>query len=162
MRVTKLAEEAFELDEPDILLDLRRLNGKPNATAFDKVWEELSTYVELITPAMADRGHARTLHMPIAISVGDLRDLISERLHTKFPEEEPSLPSVEWIRLQFVPRTHTAPTLYDIQGDLTSSLLFKSAVAQEPPVFEVCHGFAQICKGVCSQMFTACDACLCR
>ena len=27
-RVTKLAEEAFDLDEPEILLDLRRLNGK--------------------------------------------------------------------------------------------------------------------------------------
>ena len=103
-RVTKLAEEAFELDEPDILLDLRRLNGKPNATAFDKFWEELSTYLKEITPAVDDRRHASTLHMPIAISVGDLCDLISERLHTKFPEEEPSLPSVEWIRLQFAPR----------------------------------------------------------
>lgn len=44
-----------------------------------------------------------TLHMPIAISVGDLHDIIEERLHTKFPEE-PMLPSVEWIRLQFAPR----------------------------------------------------------
>ena len=35
-RVAKLAEEAYELDEPDILLDLRRLNGKPNATEFYK------------------------------------------------------------------------------------------------------------------------------
>ena len=41
--------------------------------------------------------------MPIAISVCDLRNIIEERLHTKFPEE-PMLPSVEWIRLQFVPR----------------------------------------------------------
>ena len=103
-RVARLAEEAFELDEPDILLDLRRLNGKPNAPAFDKFWEELSAYLEEISPAVNDRRHGSTLHMPIAISVGDLHDIISERLRTKFPEEEPSLPSVEWIRLQFAPR----------------------------------------------------------
>ena len=103
-RVTKLAEEAFDLDEPEILLDLRRLNGSPNATTFDKFWEELSAYLEEITPAVDDRRHGTALHMPIAISVGDLRDIISERLRMKFPEEEPSLPSVEWIRLQFAPR----------------------------------------------------------
>lgn len=31
-RIEQLAEEVFELDETNILLDLRRLNGKPNAT----------------------------------------------------------------------------------------------------------------------------------
>lgn len=103
-RVAKLVEEAFELDEPDILLDLRGLNGKPNATAFDKFWEELSAYLEEITPAVDDCRHGSTLHMLIAISVSDLCDIISERLCTKFPEEEPSLPSVEWIRLQFALR----------------------------------------------------------
>ena len=104
-RVARLAEEGFEIDEPDILLDLRRLNGKPNATAFDKFWEELSAYLEDISPAVDDCRHGSTLHMPIAFSVGDLRDIIhvSERLHTKFPEEEPSLPFVEWIRLQIAP-----------------------------------------------------------
>ena len=103
-RVTKLAEEAFEMDEPEVLLDLRKLNGKPNSTMFDKFWGELSTYLEEVTPAVDDCRHGNTLHMPIAISVGDLRDIIEERLRTKFPEEEPTLPSVEWIRLQFAPR----------------------------------------------------------
>ncbi len=103
-RVAKPAEEAFELDEPEILLDLRQLNGKPNATVFDKFWHELSTYLVEVTPSVDDRRHGSTIHMPTAISVGDLRDIISERLRTKFPEEEPSLPSVEWLRLQFAPR----------------------------------------------------------
>ena len=102
-RITKLAEEAFELDEPDILLDLRKMNGKPNATTFEQFWVELSCYLEEITPAVDDRRHGTSLHMPIAISVSDLRDIISERLHKKFPDEVPDLPSVEWIRLQFQP-----------------------------------------------------------
>ncbi len=67
---------------------------------FDKFWHELSTYLVEVTPAVDDRRHGSTLHMPIAISVGDLRDIISERLCTKFPEE----PSVEWLRLQLAPR----------------------------------------------------------
>lgn len=35
-RVTMLAEEAFEMDAPEVLLDLRKLNGNPNSTLFDK------------------------------------------------------------------------------------------------------------------------------
>jgi len=60
----------------------------------------------------ARRGY--TLHMPIAISVSDLRDIISECLRTKFPEEEPSLLSVEWIRFSLLHAIHTAPILCDI------------------------------------------------
>ena len=41
--------------------------------------------------------------MPIAISVGNIHDIISECLRTKFPEEELSLLSEKWIRLQFTP-----------------------------------------------------------
>ena len=95
-----LAEEVFEMDEPEVLLDLRKLNGNPNSTLFDKFWEELSTYMYLED----DRRHGNTLHMPIPISVGDLRSIVEEHLRTKFPEEEPSLPYIEWIRLQFAPR----------------------------------------------------------
>ena len=87
------------MDELEVLLDLRKLNGKPNSTMFDKFWGELSTYLEEVTPAVDDRRHGNTLHMPIAISAGDLCDIMEERLRIKFPEEEPMLPSVEWIRL---------------------------------------------------------------
>ena len=99
-RITKLAEEAFELDEPDILLDLRKMNGKPNATTFEQFWVELSCYLEEITPAVDDRRHGTSLHMPIAISVSDLRDIISERLHKKFPDEVPDLYH-QWNGLDF-------------------------------------------------------------
>lgn len=99
-----IAEEVFELDEPEILLDMRRLNGKPNSTVFERFWDELSFYLEEITPACDDRRHSSTLHMPIAISVSNLRDIIEGRLSSKFPSEDIAIPSVEWIRLQFSPR----------------------------------------------------------
>ena len=91
-------------DEPDILLTLKTLNGKPNATSINKSWEELLTYLENIYPAVNDCRHGSTLHMPTAISIGDLRDNITERLHTRSPEEEPSLPFSGWVKLQFAPR----------------------------------------------------------
>ena len=99
-----IAEVVFELDEPEILLDMRRLNGKPNSTVFERFWDELSFYLEEITPACDDRRHSSTLHMPIAISVSNLRDIIEGRLSSKFPSEDIAIPSVEWIRLQFSPR----------------------------------------------------------
>ena len=61
-RVSALAKEVFELDKPEILLDMRRLNGKPNSTVFERFWGELSFYLEGITPACDDRRHGSTLH----------------------------------------------------------------------------------------------------
>ena len=65
---------------------------------------ELSLFFEEVTPAVDDRRHGEVLHMPIAISVRHLREIISERLSQKFPDEEKAIPSEEWIRLQFWPR----------------------------------------------------------
>ena len=105
-RIDKIAEEIFELDEPEILLDMRKLNGKPNSTTFDAFWNEVALYVEELTPAVDDRRHGSVLHMPISISIGDLRDTIAHRLLSKHEEEDaqPEVPSTEWIRLQFAPR----------------------------------------------------------
>ena len=77
------------------------MNGKPNSTVFERFWDEVSLYLEEITPACDDCRHGNTLHMPIAISVSNLRDIIEGRLSSKFPSEGIAIPSVEWIRLQF-------------------------------------------------------------
>ena len=50
--------------------------------------------------------------MPFAISVSHLRDLISHRLKEEFPEMDVLVPSLEWIRLQFLPHNpYTATAL---------------------------------------------------
>lgn len=41
--------------------------------------------------------------MPFAKSLRHLRQLISDRLKAKYPEDCPPLPCLEWIRLQFWP-----------------------------------------------------------
>ena len=49
-------------------------------------------FLEEVNPAVDDRRHGEALHMPIAISVRHLREVITERLSQKFPGEEKAIP----------------------------------------------------------------------
>ena len=100
----RVAKAVLAVESPDIMLDLRKLNGRPKSAHFDEFWAELSRFLEEINPAVDDRRHGETLHMPIAVSIRHLRDMITERLLQKFPGQEVSIPSEEWIRLQFWPK----------------------------------------------------------
>ncbi len=100
----RVAKVVLAVECPDIMLDLRKLNGKPESTHFDAFWAELSTFLEETNPAVDDRRHGETLHMPVAVSIRHLREVITERLMQKFPSENKPIPSEEWIRLQFWPK----------------------------------------------------------
>ena len=96
VEVDERVTRAFlDVNDPDIVLDLRRLNGKPNSTTFDAFWSELQFYLDEINLAVDERRHGDTLHMPFAISLRHLQEIISERLQQKFPESTPAVPSVE-------------------------------------------------------------------
>ena len=73
---------------------------------FNEFWDELALLVEEVNPAVDERRHGNVLHMPIAISICDLRQKVLERLQLKHEEgnQFPEIPSIEWIRLQFFPR----------------------------------------------------------
>ena len=85
------------------MYDLRRLNGRPKSGKFDAFWDELGVYIEELTPAVDDRRHSETPHMPVAISLCHLRQIIKEQLEQKNPGVECEVPSLEWLRLQFWP-----------------------------------------------------------
>ena len=67
---------------------------------FDQFWEESALYLEELDPACDDRRHGSVVHVPVAISVHNLCDIIEELLKSK-SDEEVSIPSEEWVRLQF-------------------------------------------------------------
>ena len=82
--------------------DLWSLNGNPKATLFDGLWTVSSAFLKEINPAVDDCRHGETLHMPIAVSIRHLREVIAERLQLKFlGQKKQNIPSEEWIRLKF-------------------------------------------------------------
>ena len=91
---------AKEMDYPDIILDLRQTNGHVESSRFDSFWKELQCYFDEITLRVDERRHGNTLHMPLAISVSNLCDIITARLQDKCM---PAVPSISWVRLQFWP-----------------------------------------------------------
>ena len=93
----------MELDDAEVILDLRISNGNPKSNRFDSFWEELQAYFDEVTPAVDERRHNDVLHMPYAISLCHLREIITERQQQKFPDAVPAVPSSEWLCLQFWP-----------------------------------------------------------
>ena len=83
-----------------IVLDLRKTNGHPSCDLFDPFWEEVQAYFDEINLAVDERRHTEVLHMPVAVSIRHLKEVISERLH---PDSMPATPSCEWLRLQLWP-----------------------------------------------------------
>ena len=65
-------------------------------------WQELQIFLNKIDPAVDERRHGDTPHMPFAVSICQLREIV-ERLKQKFPDSISPIPSIEWICLQFWP-----------------------------------------------------------
>ena len=91
------------LTDSSIIVDLREKNeGRPSK--FTRFWELLSHVLQDYNEAAAnDRRHSQA-HMPVAMSIPDL----SRKVQEKIPKEEKGcfdIPSNEWIRLQFLPRS---------------------------------------------------------
>ena len=99
----RVAEAVLELQDSEIIIDLRRLNGKVQSS-FDEFRNELQRYLDEITTPVNERRHGDTMYLPIAISVRDLRDIVIERLVKQFPNDSVPTPLEEWLRLQFWPR----------------------------------------------------------
>ena len=89
-----VAQAVVEVDNPEVVLDFRSMNRKVQSSHFDAFWDELQAYLDEIRD---------NLHMPFATSLQHLQELIIDRLHRKFPEECPPIPSLEWMQLQFWP-----------------------------------------------------------
>ncbi len=92
----RVAAALLDLDDPKVNIDLRELNATPKSMRFDVCWEEMSQYLEETTVAVDERGHSDVMHMPLAISVRHLRDIIVKRLLGKH-STMPSIPSLDWI-----------------------------------------------------------------
>lgn len=57
------------MDDPDIIIDMRKMNGKPSSSEFNGFWLELCSYLEEVGPDVQERRHGETMYMPAATSV---------------------------------------------------------------------------------------------
>ena len=91
------------MEDPDIITDLRAHNGSKR-TQYDKFWDEAERFLnEDIATAVDDRRHGSITHLSRAISIRDFVDQVKERC-----PEGTLIPSYEWARLQFWPKTPSA------------------------------------------------------
>ncbi|CAJ0825552.1 4992_t:CDS:2 [Entrophospora sp. SA101] len=100
----------LDTQDPDIMIDLRKTIGE-RSTKFDIFWDEMEDYFNENSPSVHERSHTTTLYMPIAMSVNDLLQTILERLRNKYNGDIPpeiEIPSNEWVRLQFWPKSEFA------------------------------------------------------
>ena len=101
--VDERMQQLIDMEDPDVVVDLRHLNQGtfPKYNAF---WTECAKLVnEDIGSAVDDQCHGEVTHLAHALSIRDLRDQVKANL----PSDGP-VPSIEWIRLQFWPKTPKA------------------------------------------------------
>ena len=84
-------------DDPMLMLDPRKNNGRVKDPKFDPFWNELDKYLNEKS-VVHERCHTEVAYMPFAISVSDLTEQILSRL-----PHGAVAPSESWIRLNFCP-----------------------------------------------------------
>jgi hypothetical protein len=111
--IDKRIQALIDMEDPDIVADLRSLNGS-HSSRFDIFWDHCQRYLnEQFESAVDDRRHGNVTHLARAISI---RDFISQ-VKSLCPEGT-DIPSKEWVRLQFWPKTPSAKVSLHIQSAL--------------------------------------------
>lgn len=91
----------MEPENPNTVIDLRSLNSSTGRAKYDVFWDNCSRVLnEYVGTAVDDRRHGQVVHLAQAISVRDFRDQVERQCPAGVP-----IPSLEWIRLQFWPKS---------------------------------------------------------
>ena len=105
---------AMEPEDPSTVVDLREVKHKDTRTKFEVFWSEAQKYInEDLGVAVDDRRHGEVTHLAKAISIRDLREQVSHRC-----PPGTAIPSEEWLRLQFWPKTPKARVSLQYTGRL--------------------------------------------
>ena len=99
------------MEDPSTIDDLCTLNTGA-ASSYDRFWEECDKYLHDKT-AVDDRRHDSVTHLAHAVSVRDFVEQVKRRCPS-----DTLVPSVEWVRLQFWPKTPSAKVALHYTGRL--------------------------------------------
>ena len=112
-RIDERVQQALDLEDAEVVVDLRHhSDGRPSR--YEPFWEACEQYIlKSVELAVDDRRHDRIAHLAIALSVNDLLSEVSKTVGPDVP-----VPSAQWLRLQFWPKTPTAKTALQYTGRL--------------------------------------------
>ena len=60
----RVAKAVVQLDDPEVIMDLRQMNENPKSTTFELFWQELQLYLDEVTLAVDER---RLLSSTVAV-----------------------------------------------------------------------------------------------
>ena len=104
-------QQIIDMEDLNVLSDLRALNSG-QASRYDTFWEECAKYLsEEVGSAVDDRRHGQITHLARAISVCDLVEQVKSRC-----PPDTLIPSTEWVRLQFWPKSPAAKSSLQYTG----------------------------------------------
>ena len=90
----------LELEDPEVVLDLRALNTECKSQ-YDVFWYECKKFLEeSVGTPVDDRRHGEVTHLARAISMCDLQEQVKA-----WCPGGTKIPSVPWLRLQFWPES---------------------------------------------------------
>ena len=101
--IDQRVQEIIQMEPEDLntVVDLQTVKQVESRTKFDTFWSHARLYInEDLGAAVDDRRHGEVTHLAKAISVLDLRQQVASRC-----PEGTAIPSEEWLRLQFWPKT---------------------------------------------------------
>ena len=105
---------SMEPEDPQTVFDLREARSTKGTTKFEVFWEEAEKYInEDVGAAVDDRRHTTVTHLAKAISIRDFR----EQVRARVPDGTP-IPSPEWLRMQFWPKSQKTKTALQHTGRL--------------------------------------------
>lgn len=86
----------MEVDEPNLLLNLRTSNGNPSSMKVDEFWEEICVMFNKYQTAVHKHRHNPVSYLQFAISIRELIERVKKRSGILTPLQE-------WVYLQFSP-----------------------------------------------------------
>lgn len=103
--VDETIRQIIDMEDTSVLPDLR-LQNQAHSDKYESFWDECEKFLnESVGVAVDDRRHGAVTHLARVISVRDFLEQVKGRC----PKGTP-IPSQEWLRLQFWPKTASSKT----------------------------------------------------
>ena len=140
----------LDVDDTQIVMDLREMNENPQSTKLDAFWSELGEYLEEIMTAVDERRQKDVMHMPLAISVRHLQEIITECLQGKVKYANNFLYLMDKITILAINSIFRCST--ERYWTITNEAWDVDTTDEKiPPRCQICGQHFRICERVCNE-----------